>query len=78
MKAKDTVRLCPTTPSGWRINCDSRCHERQAEISFKAGMREVVEWVDNNPVFMQSSTLGIKTPIATNAEWEAKLKEWEV
>ena len=44
MKAKDTVRLCPSTPSGWRINCDSKCHKAQAEISFKAGIREVVEY----------------------------------
>ncbi len=42
-EAKDTVRLCPRTPQGWRINCDDRCHEGQAEISFKAGQRQVAE-----------------------------------
>ena len=40
MEAEDTVRLCPPTPGGWRINCDSKCHKAQAEISFKAGWRE--------------------------------------
>ena len=45
MEAKETVRLCGATGSGFRINCDSRCHTKQAEISFKAGIREVVEGI---------------------------------
>jgi len=40
MEAKDTVKLCPTTIIGQRINCIPQCHQSQAEISFKAGMEE--------------------------------------
>ena len=42
MKAEDTIKLCKPTSSGWRINCDAKCHRNQAEISFKAGQEDVV------------------------------------
>jgi len=48
MEAKDTIRLCPLTTGGWGVNCDPKCHKAQAEISFKAGIREVVEWIEAN------------------------------
>ena len=48
---------------------------KQAEISFKVGMEKVVEWIDANPVFIQSNTLGIKVPIAVEPRWQAFKKE---
>ncbi len=38
MAAKDTVIKCDTS-----LTCCLDCHENQAEISFKAGMKEVVD-----------------------------------
>jgi len=41
--------------------------ERQADISFKAGIKEVVEWIiENNG-----------TPDHILDLWQAKLKEWQ-
>ena len=59
--------------------------EAQAEITgkimydegFKAGQKEVVEWIDKHPVFIQNNTLGIKVPIAVSPDWGVQLKEWE-
>jgi hypothetical protein len=42
------------------------------------GRREVVEWINKNPVYIQSNSLGIKVPIAATREWDAKLKEWGI
>jgi len=45
----------------------SRWHrEIQAEISFKAGMKEVVDWVEGNVQFLSCSY----------EEWKAQKKEW--
>ena len=41
----------------------------------KAGIRKVIGWINNNPVFIQSNSLGIKVPIAADPEWQAFLKE---
>jgi len=47
-------------------NCESLCLA-QAEISFKAGMQEVVEWI----------YVRIPNPFPyVELEWQAKLKEW--
>ncbi len=43
--------------------------DRQAEISFKAGIREVVEWLEVNSVFMR---------FFADQEWYAKLKDWGI
>ncbi len=40
------------------------------------GRSEVVEWLRDNPMFIQNKLLGIKVPIATSPEWQAKLKSW--
>ena len=44
---KDTVRLCPTTDRGFRINCNPKCHEDQAlttwPIAYKEGERAALE-----------------------------------
>jgi hypothetical protein len=44
----------------------------QAEVSFKAGIREVVEWIESlNPNY-PDVPIGIAFSV-----WEDKLKEWE-
>lgn len=70
MEAEDTVmssndRHCCTTT---RDMC-----ERQAEISFKAGIREVVEWVNAQDYEL------FRTGYVNKPEvWQAKLKEWGI
>lgn len=74
MEAKDTVMrdrvwkpmyvkgiLCGRVPGKVNIEEDLGA---QAEISFNAGIREVVEWGTANGC------------IWTNDKWQAKLKEW--
>ena len=46
--------------------------KRQAEISFKAGIREVVEWLE------QISKAGQPSRFIPSSEWQAKLKEWGI
>ena len=41
-----------------------------AEISFKAGMKKVVDWIERN------CDLENCDPTTVTAEWQAKLKEW--
>ena len=72
MEAKDTVRLCPISMSGWRTNCNPICHETQSKLSFSAGIREVVDWirsVNHSGDFYYSFD---------QTELEVKLKEWGV
>ncbi len=45
--------------------------EKQAEISFKAGIREVVEWLETH---LSYSKMFGQSPF----EWQAKLREWGV
>ena len=50
----------------------------QAEISFKAGIREVVELINSHPFLHEgdlSSTDRMK-PVSECSWWQAKLKEW--
>jgi len=80
-------RFCATNTS---VYPEPRCFndallQAQAEITgkimydegFKAGQKEVVEWIDKHPVFIQNNTLGIKVPIAVSPDWGVQLKEWE-
>lgn len=48
----------------------------QAEISFKAGAKEVVEWLGNNCVKDKDWRLHAFT--ITQGQWQAKLKEWDI
>jgi len=83
MKAKDTVMNileidnitgdeapcsnCPT-PDGDCNDCYlSRIADAQAEISFKAGIKEIVEWI-------QSHFVAIKD----KDDWQSKLKSWGI
>lgn len=65
-------------------NIQQKLCEKQAEITgrvmydegFKAGMKEVVEWLKGKRVV--TDLLGAARFYASNEEWQAKLKEWGV
>lgn len=89
MNWKNTVRK--VQPHDFSITCEycgeefgiediiENDRELQAEISYKAGIREVVEWLRKHMTFMEweyEDSKGIwYCPIDDN-EWQAKLKEW--
>lgn len=52
---------------GWTLAVDA-IRLAQAEISFKAGIREVVEWITETSSKTHLSVYGTR--------WQAKLKEW--
>ena len=65
MKAEDTVM--DTNDKRYHSSTLEEMLYEQAEISFKAGIKEVVEWVSIN----------INTD-SRRDEWQAKLKEWGI
>ena len=76
MKAKDTMieHIPDLTPSQQQLYGQLRPYlEAQAEISFKAGIKEVLEWVDDTDV-------GDELYVKVNRDhWDkAKLKEWNL
>lgn len=89
MEAKDIVKtegeLCTLVCQEYRAknleakNCDGldcgKCQlEKQAELSFKAGMKEVVEWINTHNHIPNGTTL-----ICINIEaLEKQLKEWGI
>ena len=98
MKARDTVMTGKQVDSEMdRIEkldtsyttAELELCKAQAEISFKAGIREVVEWINSLPrthgaeyVFEKYGSPPdihptFKPRIFTN-EWQAKLKEWGI
>ena len=64
MEAKDTLEPCGN------IHCRLDCHKKQAEISFKAGRKEVVEFVEDSIPKTLANYVGFWQ------NWQAKLKEW--
>ena len=47
---------------------------RQAEISFKAGIKEVVDWINKHNYAMEGGDF-----VAVNgARWQDKLRDWEI
>ena len=80
MKAEDTV-----IPVEERIKMGvwhgrEKQAQAQAEVSFKAGIQEVVEWVKTNHGY-----IGLCLPNSflswiqiDPAKWQAKLKEWGI
>ena len=70
IKAKDTVIKCDTS-----LTCCLDCHEAQAEVSFKAGVREVMEWVDANVHWREDAPY--KSTIDPD-EWQAFKDKLEV
>lgn len=91
MKAKDTVMKVPDIPIGMEERIYPFTPEElrkelliQAEISFKAGVREVVEWVRGYWVKHYETMPPKREPIREITiqveadEWQAKLKEWGI
>lgn len=73
---KDALRCEISKPvewfEGWLIDFETELREiaiAQAEISFKAGIKEVVEWIKSKAI----EIIGIP-----QEEWQAKLKEWKI
>ena len=81
MKAEDTVRNLDDSI----LSTINSLVETQAEISFKAGRQEVIDWVEQHLIYIAldglngTETLHFQTNEKKSAEkWQAKLKEWEV
>ncbi len=79
MKVEDTVMKGEQARLAY---LSGRTVEQQAEISFKAGIKEVVEWIQANSnlergdwdvglCFEDYLYFGYK-------DWQSKLKEWEI
>ena len=66
--------------------CDNYGHNCQqlkdeAEISFKAGIKEVVEWIENNELYWRSvSTTNhdYYIPLSLANTWQAQKKDWGI
>ena len=87
MKAKDTVMKASELISIQRVQEAAGTYDNprlplalavakaQAEITWdiahKAGIREVVEWIENRSILANRGT-------AHGQEWQAKLKEWGI
>lgn len=55
--------------------------EAQAEISFKAGIREVVRWVNRKLIVtfpLDTTEIYHLKMVLGSYEWQAKLKEWGI
>ena len=80
MEAKDTViDISENKYDG--LGADTLV-ELQAEISFKAGIKEVVEWINQEEHLLYVPE-GDEEPIDHGillrpSKWQAKLKEWGV
>ena len=74
MKPKD-IKWCPQ--HGYPLPCN-KCGmpltQLQQEEIFEAGIREVVEWIENNHGDL--GTIERPTITLNGVKWEAKLKEW--
>ena len=72
MEAKDTVmsdpKMIALIRGRPRAVADEALCKAQAEISFKVGIREVVEWIHKNHIM----------PVEWYDSWVGKLKEWGI
>ena len=86
MKAKDTVKAlselviyCQNKLGGDFKPTERDLFKAQAEISFKAGIKEVVDWIqemEEIETFTNAPKLIGFTMLLE--DWQAKLKEWGV
>lgn len=79
MKAKDTLMSREELEQVYRdglIGWWLRIAQAQAELSFRAGIKEVVEYIHQHLIDPRV-TGDLKTTI-TPWEWQAKLKEWGI
>ena len=77
MKAKDTVMKELVYDSGLVVKfsiTEREIAETQAEVSFEAGIKEVVDWMEKNPVRWFFNTN--ETAKSYEAKWQKQLKEW--
>lgn len=86
MNAKDTVIATENTlhrflvwdeGGGYTSESVADILLRQAEVSFKAGIREVIEWI-NGPCLEHKEGLGLASRMECPKCWKAKLKEWSI
>ncbi len=80
MEAKDTVmndkQLYELGAEDWRdIRWLTKVAQAQAEISFKAGTKEVAEWVEKH---QKQDIFGNIFPNPYGFEWRSKLKKWGI
>lgn len=94
MKAKDTVMSQEQQLIAFKKGYNHRegynwykgrqkLAEAQAGISFTAGAKEVVEFINQYPnesgaEFINGEIVGTFKPVLLREEWEAKLKEWGI
>lgn len=71
MNPNEIFNIAYTDKKFERLNALILVAERQAEISFKAGLKETVEWVKTHYAGYQDYTI-------SDNEWQAKLKEWGI
>lgn len=75
MKAKDTVmnpqEMAQTIIGREDLPMGKAIAEEQAEVSFKAGVKEVVRWLEQNFEPTVPMTLDYR-------KWHTKLKEWGI
>ena len=77
MNAKDTVMKELVYDSGLIVKfsiTDRDIAETQAEISFEAGIKEVVDWVSENAPYRPP----VDGRYLDEGDWQAKLKEWGI
>ena len=55
-----------------------RILKAQAEISFKAGIQEVVEWIKQYSLIDPTDPTQYKSFRMNHSDWQAKLKEWGI
>lgn len=84
MEAKDTVMSGDQQGYYWNenrygIQCDTQgLLKAQAEISFKAGMKEVVEWItqeNERDLFEGDAKVALWV---RRKQWQVKKKEWGI
>lgn len=94
MGAEDTVmidkQIQKQTGAPFVLSEHRRLVEAQAEISFKAGVKEAVGWInEHSPLFIVGQDIAANAgneiqgntsyyPIIRYLEWKAKLKEWQI
>uniref|UniRef100_A0A6H1ZKI9 Uncharacterized protein n=1 Tax=viral metagenome TaxID=1070528 RepID=A0A6H1ZKI9_9ZZZZ len=86
MKAEDTVQKVGVhTESIWCSHCgeefgieDKVLSERQtqAEVSFKAGMKEVAEWIEQAYIYPLTKQAGLIQVRDLEVDLKFKRKEW--
>ncbi len=54
--------------------CDLACGKHTAYINYQAGIKEVVEWINNNYTYFPRFN-EISLP---NKEYQSKLKSWNI